>query len=519
MTSPLPLPSRRAVLATAVAAAAAGAAPRALAQQPPLPAAQALPDGQRFDAGNVAALARALAKRPYQAAPTEMPDGLRDLTYEQYVTIRPSPSALLWGGEGRGFVVEPLHRGFVFTVPVALHVVEDGVVRRVAYDPGRFEFGKLKSPEAGRDLAFSGFRVYAAFGAGQPVDFALFQGATFFSALAAGQGFGIQARGLSIRTAEARGEEFPYFRAFWIERPSVGQGALVVHALIDSESTTAALRMTLRPGETSHVDVEGTLFPRATLDHVGLAGMAASYLFGPSDRRNVDDARPGVYEVNGLLVANGGAETLWRPVQNPETLQVSAFMDRDPKGFGLMQRARDYASFQDDDQHWERRPSLWVEPLAEWGEGAVQLVEIPSDSEVNKNVIAYWRPKAPIPAASEFPFGYRQSWCWQPPHRPALAAVAGSRVGGVPGGRKRRVLVDFAGEALAAGAVPADLKASVSAAPGKVERLRTFAYPERRTLRVSFDLDPGGDNHSELRLLLEGGGQAISETWLYRWTP
>ena len=518
MTRTTSLPTRRAALATA-AAAAVVASTRAGAQQPPLPAAQALADGQRFDAGNVAALARALARRPYQAAPTDMPDGLRDLTYEQYVSIRPAPSALVWGGEGRGFVVEPLHRGFVFTAPVALNLVEDGVVRRVAYDAGRFDFGKLRVPDAGRDLGFSGFRVYAAQGGGPPVDFALYQGATFFSALAAGQSFGLQARGLSLRTAEARGEEFPFFRAFWIERPSVGQGNLVVHALIDSESTTAALRMTLRPGETGHVDVEGTLFPRAALDHVGLAGMAASYLFGPNDRRNTDDARPGVYEASGLLVANGGAETLWRPVQNPETLQVSAFLDRDPKGFGLVQRARDYASFQDDDQHWERRPSLWVEPLGEWGEGAVQLVEIPSDSEVNKNVIAYWRPKAPIPANGEFAFGYRQSWCWQPPHRPAVAAVSGTRVGGIPGSRKRRFLVDFTGEALAAGVVPPDLKASVSAAPGKVERLRTFAYPERRTLRVSFDLDPGGDTHSELRLLLEGGGRAISETWLYRWTP
>lgn len=500
-------------------AAAAAAASSALAQQPPLPAAQALADGQRFDAANVAALAAALAKRPYQAAPTDMPDGLRDLPYEQYVAIRPAPSALFWGGEGRGFVVEPLHRGFVFTAPVSLNLVEDGIVRRVAYDPARFDFGKLKAPEAGRDLGFSGFRVYAAFNGGPPVDFALFQGATFFSALAAGQSFGVSARGLSLKTAEARGEEFPYFRAFWIERPSVGQGTLVAHALIDSESTTGALRLTLRPGETSQVDVEGTLFPRVALDHVGLAGMAASYLFGPNDRRNVDDLRPGVYEVNGLLVANGWGETLWRPVQNPETLQVSAFMDKNPRGFGLVQRPRDYAAFQDDDQRWERRPSLWIEPLGEWGEGAVQLVEIPSDSEINKNVIAYWRPKAAIPAAAEFPFGYRQSWCWQPPHRPAVAAVSGSRVGAVPGGRKRRFAVDFAGEALAAGVVPADLKASVTAAPGKVERLRTFAYPERRTLRVSFDLDPGGDGHSELRVLLEGGGQPISETWLYRWTP
>lgn len=518
MTGTRPLPartSRRAVLAGGIAAAASGA----FAQPAPLPAAAALADGQRFDPGNVVELARALARRPYAAASTEMPDGLRDLNYEQYVAIRPAPSALIWGGEGRGFVVEPLHRGFVFTAPVTLSVVEDGVVRRVGYDPGRFDFGKLKAPEAGRDLGYSGFRVYASFGGGPPTDFALFQGATFFSAVAAGQSFGVSARGLSLKTAEARGEEFPFFRAFWIERPAAGQGALVVHGLIDSESATAALRMTLRAGDTSHVDVEGTLFPRTNLDHVGLGAMAAAYLFGPNDRRNVDDPRPGVYEVNGLLVANGYGDTLWRPVQNPETLQVSAFMDQNPRGFGLMQRARDYAGFHDDDQRWERRPGLWIEPFGDWGAGAVQLVEIPSDSEVNKNIIAYWRPKAQIPANSEFPFGYRQSWCWQAPHRPPLATVTGTRVGATAGGRRRRFLVDFAGEGLAAGAAPAELKASVTVAPGKAERLRTFAYPERKTLRVAFDLDPAGSNASELRLVLEAGDKTVSETWLYRWTP
>ena len=97
------------------------------------------------------------------------------------------------------------------------------------------------------------------------------------------------------------------------------------------------------------------------------------------DRRGVDDARPAVHKSSGVQMHNGYDEWIWRPLQNPETLQISAFLDKDPKGFGLLQRERDFAAFQDDEQRFERRPSLWIEPIGEWGQGAVQLIEIPSE--------------------------------------------------------------------------------------------------------------------------------------------
>jgi glucans biosynthesis protein len=289
-----------------------------------------------------------------------------------------------------------------------------------------------------------------------------------------------------------------------------------MHAIVDSESVCGAVRMTWRPGEMAIVDVEETLFPRVDLDHVGFGAMGASYLFGPNDRRT-DDIRPAVYEVAGLQMLNGQGEWLWRPLHNPDRLQISVFIDRAPKGFGLVQRERDYAAFQDDVERWERHPTLWVEPLGDWGEGVVQLIEIPSDAEVNDNILAYWRPKAPLAAGSEVALAYRQFWCWQMPERPPLAAVTATRVGKGSGGRRRRFLVDFAGDMLG-GPLP-DLKPVATTAPGTLVGLRLWAYPERKTVRVAFELDPGGENACEMRLLLETGGKPSSETWLYRWTP
>jgi glucans biosynthesis protein len=246
--------------------------------------------------------------------------------------------------------------------------------------------------------------------------------------------------------------------------------------------------------------------------------MNSTYLFGSNDRRNVDDARPAVYESAGLQMLNGQGEWLWRPLNNPETLQISAFVDNAPRGFGLIQRERSYEAFQDDDQRFERRPTLWIEPIGEWGQGSVQLIEIPSDAEINDNIIAYWRPKAVMAVGSEVAVAYRQYWCWQPPERPPLATVAVTRVGRGFVGRRRRFFVDFTGDNLI-DPIRADLKPVLTVGPGSIHFLRAWPYPERKTVRVSFDLDPGNENACEMRLILEAGGKPISETWLYRWTP
>ena len=510
---------RREVLALLGATAAALPLSRAHGQTPVQAVVQnLLGDGQRFDPGGVAEAARILSRRPFAPLPNDLPEAFSALNYEQYVAIKPRAEARIWGGEGRGFTMDPLHRGFVFSNPVSLFSVEDGVVRRIAYDRGRFDFGRLNAPANLPDIGFSGFRLYTTFGNGQSVEFALVQGATFFRALARGQNFGLVARGLTLRQAETRGEEFPAFRAFWLERPAPGSNALVVHGLMDSESASGAVRMTFRPGEMTIVDVETTLFPRVNLEHVGIGGMGGTYLFGANDRRNIDDARPAVHEISGLQVLNGQGEWLWRPIHNPETLQISAFLDNNPRGFGLLQRERDYAAFQDDDQRFERRPSLWIEPIGEWGPGAVQLIEIPSDSEVNDNILAYWRPRAPLAAGSEVSLAYRQFWCWSPPERPPLASVAVTRVGRGSSGRRRRFFIDFVGDILGNGPLQ-DFKPVLTTSPGSIHGLRVVPYPDRRTMRLSFELDPGNDNACEMRLLLEAAGKPISETWLYRWTP
>jgi glucans biosynthesis protein len=478
---------------------------------------QSSPDPSPFGFTNVLEVARAFAKRPFQPASTDLPAPFNNLGYDQYVAIRARPETMVWASDNIGFAIEPLHRGFIFSAPMQIYLLEGGTPRQLTYNRAQFDFGALQVPQNLPDLGFSGFRVLQPREGGGFADAAIFQGASFFRAIARGQTLGATARGLTIRTGDPRGEEFPAFRAMWIEKPTPASNTLVIYALLDSESVTGAYRFTLRPGEATIIDTEATLIPRVAIDHFGLGAMSAAYLFGPVDRRRTDDVRPAVCEMNGLQMLTGRDEWIWRPVANRETLQVSSFVDDNPKGFGFLMRDRDFNSYQDDDQKWETRPSLWIEPIGDWGAGNVQLVEIPSESEINSNMVAYWRPAVPL--AQEAMFAYRQFWCWQPPAKPALAAVSASRGGrGAGGPKRRRFIVAFTGDFFADPQRTTGLKHVLSATPGSISISRRYLYPDRKLCRVVFDIDPGSETYSEIRLLLDVGGKPVSETWLYRWT-
>jgi glucans biosynthesis protein len=471
-----------------------------------------------FDPAMVTEMARSLAKQAYKVPPADLPEAFKSLTYDQYVAIHLRPGATIWANDNIGFALEPLHRGFLFSTPMQINLVADGQAQRLVYDAALFDFGKLTPAANLGDIGFSGFRVLAPLEKGGFFELATFQGASFFRAVGEGQEPGTMARALAIRTADPRGEEFPAIRNVWIERPTLAADTLIIHAIIDSESVTGAYRFTLRPGDATLIDTECTLFARANLDHYGIAAMSATHLSGAIDKTRLDDLRPNVGEIDGLQMLTGKGEWLWRPVSNPTTLQTSTFVDENPRGFGFLQRDRNFDDYQDDDQHWENRPSLWIEPIGDWSFGGVQLVEIPTESDVNNNIVAYWRPKQVLAAGADISFAYRQFWCKLPPERPPLATVELSRSGRGWGAKHRRFLVEFEGDIFRQSKNKDDFKPSLNVSPGSIVFVRTFMSPEQATYRVLFEIDPASETYSELRLVIEAEGKPISETWIYRWT-
>ncbi len=521
--------TRRRLLASAAATAAAATIGQflpgtALAQTTNVAASLAT-DGP-FTRSTVSEIARRLSRVPFAAPASRLPEVLQNLTYDQYRDIRFKTSASIWQGDGLPFTVQLFHPGFYFKEPIEVAIVKDGVAKHLPYSTDLFDFGPLVPkgiPNA--DIGFAGIRIHGPLNRPDYFDeVVVFQGASYFRSLGKGQAYGISARGLAVKTAEPEGEEFPIFRAFWIETPVKDGDTIVLYALLDSPSVTGAYRFTIRPGVTTVMDVEADLFPRVDMAKVGLAPGTSMYFFGPNDRLGVDDFRPEVHDSDGLLVVNGRGERLWRPLSNPSTLQISAFVDAGPRGFGLIQRDRNYVTYQDLEAFYEKRPSLWVEPVGDWGTGAVTLVEIPTNSEIHDNIVAYWQPKDPIPAGTEYSFAYRLSWGSDPAFVPGGMVVDGTMVGRstLDGNSPiRRFVIDFAPQQILDGKPAGEPKATVTTSAGKISNIVVIPNPkigEGEGWRVNFELDPQDANLIELRTVLTFPDGRASETWVYRWT-
>jgi glucans biosynthesis protein len=415
--------------------------------------------------------------------------------------------------------VELFHRGFFFVNRVEILEVDKGEARRILYSPSMFSFGDVKLPSANTDLGFAGFRLHYPINRPDYCDeFAVFLGATYFRAVGKGQGYGLSARGLAINTGDPKGEEFPVFTSFWIERPPPNANSIVVHGLLDSPSTTGAYRFTIRPGQETTFDVEPVLYPRTEIAEAGIAPLTTMFLFDANDRKNVDDYRSAVHDSDGLAIHNGRDERLWRQLNNPTDLQISSFTDTNPRGFGFIQRQRDFRAYEDLESHSERRPSLWVEPIGDWGEGEVRLIEIPSKEEIHDNMVGLWRPRSPLEAKAEHSFTYRLHWKADDSHDFPLARFSKTRVGEGPDDSRLFVL-DLIGDKLKEATPPESVRGQVSANKGKIDHVISQPNIETGGWRLSFQLAPEKEKLVELRAQLMRNDEPLSEVWLYRWTP
>ncbi len=474
-----------------------------------------------FSRATVVEIARTLAKADFVPPPSYLPDPIKNLTYEQYRDIRSDRDKSIWADEKLPFRMQLFHRGFYYKEDIPIAVVSDQTSHHLAYSPALFDFGKLvPQPMPTDDIGFAGLRLLGRINSPDVFDeVAVFLGASYFRSLGEGQVYGLSARGLALKTADSEGEEFPLFRAFWVEKPMPDAETVVVHALLDSASVSGAYRFSIRPDQSTVIDVEVTLFPRVDLAKLGLAPASSMFFFGPNDRKNVDDYRPEVHDSDGLLMVNGRGERIWRPISNPVKLQISAFEDAAPRGFGLTQRDRDPATFQDFEASYEKRPTLWIEPVGDWGQGSVTLIEIPSNSEINDNIVAYWQPQDVIKAGSEFSFAYRQFWGNAPAPPPGSAIVVATRVGRATledDSPIRRFVIDYLLPP-AATADAGDPTVTVTSNTGVVSETTMQPNPLTKGWRLSFKLDPQDADLVELRAVVSIVG-VPAETWLYRWT-
>ncbi len=487
----------------------------------------------RMDWDALTQRAQTLAQEPFRANSDKLPDTLANITYDQLRDIRFNTDQSLWRSSNLPFEAQFFHLGLYQTEPVRIHeLLPDGRVNHLPYRRADFNVGKNTfDTSAWGDLGHAGFRLhYPLNGQAYKDELAVFQGASYFRALGAGQGYGLSARGLAIDTVGGSGEEFPRFSEFWLQRPAADAQEVTVFALLESPRATGAYRFVIRPGQQTTTTVSARVFLRAGAGPVNTLGMAplTSMFLSGENQALPSDFRPEVHDSDGLMIASGSGEWLWRPLQRPKAVTVSSFTLQNPRGFGLMQRDRSFANYEDVEARYERRPSAWIKPLGDWGNGRVELVQLPTPDETHDNIVAYWVP-AQLPAAGQpLELSYELAWQGDAQQRPPASWVTQTRRGygysklsAAEQASQPQYVIDFAGPALDALPANAPVKAVITAdANGRV--LQTLAYPNpaTRTWRVTVRVarvDPA--QPVELRAFLQHNNDTVSETWTHLLLP
>ncbi|WP_426100487.1 glucan biosynthesis protein G [Pseudomonas sp. PSPC3-3] len=365
-----------------------------------------------FSLDDVSAKAKELAGQKYEAPRSNLPNEFREMKFADYQKIRFRNEKAEWADQNTPFKLSFYHQGMHFDTPVKINEVTADNVQEIKYDPTRFDFGDVKfDPKSTEQLGYAGFRVLFPINKGDKQDEILTMlGASYFRVVGKDQVYGLSARGMAIDTALPSGEEFPRFTEFWIERPKPGDKHLVIFALLDSPRATGAYRLILRPGTYTVVDVKSQMFLRDKVSKLGVAPLTSMFLFGANQPSKVLNYRRELHDSSGLSIHAGNGEWIWRPLNNPKHLSVSNFTVENPRGFGLLQRGRNFSHYEDLDDNYDKRPSAWIEPEGDWGKGSVDLVEIPTADETNDNIVAFWSPEKLPEVGQPLDVAYRLHW-------------------------------------------------------------------------------------------------------------
>ncbi len=450
---------------------------------------------------------------------------MKTISYDVAQKIRFRPECALWANGPGSYPIRFFSLMEVVPESVRINVVSGNVARPLLYHPSYFDWdGTGLDKTLPRDAGFSGFRVMN--GRDTERDWLAFQGASYFRASGTDDQYGLSARGIAVNTATSSGEEFPIFTTFWLEEGAAPNSPVTVYALLEGPSVTGVYKIETRRVKGEVMDIHAELFARADIERLGVAPLTSMYWYSESNRLQGDDLRPEIHDSDGLAMWTGSGERIWRPLADPPAVQTNSFLDNNPKGFGLIQRDRDFDDYQDDGAFYNKRPSVWVEPKGPWGEGAVQLVEINTNDEIHDNIVAYWVPKAKLTAGKSLALDYRLYWQDPEPFLPkSVAHVVATRIGragaagsqGTANGHK--FVIDFEGGTLSKMAPRFDLKPTVSLSRGRVEHAYSVKVVGTQRWRAVFDAIIEGKEPVDLRCVLQFGGKILTETWLYQFFP
>lgn len=471
-----------------------------------------------FTYAEVCQRARILAAQTFQPATNRLSEALANLTYDELRAIRFRPEKSLWHQDGLPFQIEFFHPGGLSRDIVTIHEVNRDKVSLIPFAPDHFSY-----PTNHQHLAppngFAGFRIVSV--RKKRDEIASFLGASYFRMVGWRQTYGTSARGLALNTTKLGAEEFPVFREFWICKPAKRDKDIKAFALMDSPSAAGAFEFVIRPGDTTVATVTANLFPRQAVSEFGIAPLTSMFLHDENSHSPNRDFRPEVHDADGLLMHTGRGEWIWRPLEAGKMARFNVYPDENPAGFGLMQRDRNFDHYDDLVALYHDRPNVWIKPNGNWGNGAIKLVQLASDSEYNDNIVAFWVPAALPKAGESLAVSYEVQWLMNDVG-PRLGRALSTRIGEASGGKppNLRFVIEFVGPTMKSNRAADKLEAVVRCGEGA--QLVTHALVRndfRDTWRLVVEITHPARAVDLSAYLSSGKDQPVTETWNYTWQP
>lgn len=476
-----------------------------------------------FSFAKVVTEAEQLAQKARPARPPAVPKFLRDIGYDQYRDLRFREEETLWRNLGRPLQVRFFHPGYLYNRIVQFYEIHGERVDPIPYSPEMFKFEMSMAPaqaKVPRDLGFAGFRAHYPLNRPGVLDEVIsFLGESYFRAVGKDQVWGLSARGLAVNPLMSGPEEFPAFTKFWLRRPEAYDRALQCYALLEGPSVTGGYEFLIEPGETTRVHVKARLFFRRKVQRLGIAPLTSMFWFGENTSNTFGDFRPEVHDSDGLLVHTTSGEWIWRPLAWHKATQHNVFAGA--RGFGLLQRDREFPHYQDLEAKYHQRPSVWVELKKGFNRGDAHLVQTPAKNEYHDNVNAFWTPsEIPLPGTS-LELEYTLHWYNENGAWPPLARCISTRIDYQEAPFFRQFFLDFTSDRLRNLPPDAGLSAEITTPEGLP--LKDVAVQKNdwdKSWRASFIVStPRPGKPIEMRCALKLGAETVSETWTHTWLP
>lgn len=473
-----------------------------------------------FDYEDLRKRAKELLLKPYKDPKKTITKSLAELNYEKYKDIRFLPEKSIWREEGNPFQLQFLHPGYIYDYNILINEVKNSKSFPIYYNSSYFDFSAIQLKEKiSNELGFSGFKVHYPINTKEHTDeFLVFQGATYFRAVSQNQFYGLSARGLATNTSMPYPEDFPVFKEFWIKKPSSSDDSIKIYALMDGKLAVGAYEFEFIPGKITETKVKAEIILRKDVDRLGIAPLTSMYWYGENSEASHPSTYPEVHDSDGLLVLNANDEWIWRPLENPKKPTVNSFKSENVRGFGLLQRDREFSSYEDAEMKYHLRPGAWIEPDGDWGKGSVQLYRNPTKQDSDDNVGAFWVPEEMPKVGEPFNFSYKIFWVNQNPNSKTIADAVATRVKPVIKEPDSYIYqIDFKGGKLKGIENSSELEAIITATEtATVSEVSVQKIPETEKWRCSFKLShkPNG-KPVEMKAFLKKGDSVITESWTY----